>query len=134
MGLCKWKKIKQTDFHAVQKKYVGQHLDSEQIKSIFVQIGFNKSHYLVKTLEEFKIIVKNSDGSYSISNEGGITEPLLQQCGQAVSKRDNPKYRHPETWSEKKALQALLNAKNEDGTPKYEIRRRVPARWEIVTL
>lgn len=91
MGLCKWKEIKQKDFLAVQKKYVGQHFDAEEIKAIFVQIGFNKSHYLVKTLEEFKIIKKNSDGTYSISNEGGITEPLLHQCGQAVSKKDNPK-------------------------------------------
>ena len=134
MGLCKWKEIKQKDFLAVQKKYVGQHFDAEQIKSIFVGIGFNKSHYLVKTLEEFKIIKKNSDGTYSISNEGGITEPLLQQCGQAVSKRDNPKYRHPETWSEKKALQALLSIKNEDGSPKYQIRKYVPAKYEDVVI
>ena len=130
----KWKNIRQADFYQIQKQMIGQHLDRDEIHDLFVKIGFNKSWYLVPTLEEFKIIKKNDDNTYSVSSEGGITEALLQQCGQTVSKKDSSKKKNIGKWSEEQALKTLLGIRNEDGSPNYQIRRQVPARWEDVTL
>lgn len=127
------KKVSAKTFNEVRLKMVGQKFDRAEVYDILTkQCGLKKSYYLPKVLVDMKLIRMDDNGNYYFPDNYPATDPLLEQAMIACRKLEAPK--KTSDYDEKKALQALLNIKNEDGTPKYEIRRRVPARWEVVTL
>lgn len=127
------KKVSAKTFNEIRLKMVGKKFDRAEMYEILTnKCELKRSYYLPKVLVDMRLIRMDDNGNYYFPDDYPATDPLLEQAMIACRKMEAPK--KTSDYDEKKALQALLNAKNEDGTPKYEIRRRVPARWEVVTL
>ena len=124
------KKISAKVFNEVRLKLIGQKFSKSEIYEILTgKCGLKKSYYLVKVLNDMKLIRKDDNENYYFPDNYPATDPLLQQAMQDVRKKEIPT---SSKIDEKKAIDLLKSLKNEDGTNKYIIQRFVPATYETL--